>query len=1120
MHLLPVQSHSLDAEAQAVDLAHTPADLLLMSFSDADLAVAAAAWEADRAALPSLRLIKLGRLAHPFSVDLLVEKLASRAKFVVVRLLGGADYWRYGVDELAAAARRYGFHLAVLPGDDRADNRLVEASTVSPDDLEKLHAYFQAGGISNFGNGLRWMACQTGVALAVSRPCPVPLAGLYPAACQPGPPGAPHALILFYRSALLAGDLAPVHALSSTLFARGARVTACHVMSLKDPASVAVLTSWLARERPDVIITTTAFSAADRDGSVLDLADCPVLQAVLSGSDRDSWAASSRGLRAADLAMNVVLPEVDGRISAGILSFKAESEQRADLEYTTLVHRPDPERTNHIADLALAWAKLRQTPRADRRLACVLSDYPGKDGRGGYAVGLDTPASVLAIADHLRGQGFDIGPLPDAAPLMERLSEGATEPVLSLADYRRLLVDLPAEFVRQVADAWGDPADDDSCHDGAFHLRFLRTGKLVLAIQPDRGSSATRRADYHDGARPPRHCYVAFYLWLRLVERCHAMIHLGTHGTLEWLPGKSVALSQDCAPAVLTGSMPVVYPFIVNNPGEAAQAKRRIGAVIVGHLTPPLVEAGTHGDTADLEQLFDEYAEALALDGRRAKILARAILEKADDRGLMPDGVDKSDPDGALATLDAWLCDLKEARIGDGLHVFGRAPDEERLRTTVASMEAELSRDLTPDLAACGPAELGGLTAALDGRFVRPGPSGAPARGRLDVLPTGRNLFSTDPRAVPTRTAWEIGRRMADDLVTRYAQDQGEWPRRVVLDLWGSATMRTGGDDLAQAFALIGARPRWDNTTTRINGFDITPLAKLGRSRVDVTLRISGLFRDTFPDQIALFDAAVRAIAALDEENADNPLAEARRAGSDGSRVFGAAQGSYGLGLAGQLSADPDTKRETLAQTYLAASATAYGPGDRAYHAAEAFKERVVGADAFSHTGDLPGQDLLDSDTSAEHEGGFAAAAATLGGRPALYRADTSRPDRPQLRTLKDEISRAVVARAANPRWIAGQMRHGHRGAIAMAETLDALYAFAATTDAVPSRHFDRYFDATLGDDEVRDFLEQNNRPAARAMAKKFEAALRNGYWTSRRNSTSAILAGVQDRPSAEMLHS
>ncbi len=630
------------------------------------------------------------------------------------------------------------------------------------------------------------------------------------------------------------------------------------------------------------------------------------------------------------------------------------------------------------------------------------------------------------------------------------------------------------------------------------------SGAPVLSFwpcSPIAGDAAARRADYHDTALPPRHGYIAFYIWLRDVERIDALIHLGTHGTLEWLPGKAVALGASCAPEAVLGPVPVIYPFIVSDPGEAAQAKRRIGAVTVGHLTPPLVAAGSHGAAAELEALFDEYAQAQGLDGRRARLLGAAILDRAQASGLAEDcGIaTDADPEAALRPPRRLALRPKGS------------PDRRR----PARLRRIRNREpVAAAFDACGPAEIAGLLAALDGRFVPPGPAGSPAGARRDVLPTGRNLFAVDPRAVPTRTAYEIGARAAAEVLTRYAQDHGEWPRRLVLDLWGSATMRTGGDDLGQALALMGVRPRWDNGSTRVNGFEILPLARLDHPRVDVTLRISGLFRDLFPDQIALFDAAVRAVAGLDEEDDDNPLAAARRAAGAQEaalhRVFGAAPNHYGLGLADRIAAGDWAERRDLGETYLAGSSHAYGgAAATGQEAPAAFRDRVRQADAYVHVADLPGIDLLSSDVAAEHQGGFAAAAYALGATPALYHADATAPGTLRVRSLAEEVARVLRSRATNPRWIAGQMRHGFRGAAEIAETVDALYGFAATTDAVPSRHFDLLFDATLGDEAVRDFLTGSNPAAARSIADRFAEASSREFWVTRRNSTAAILAEI-----------
>ena len=538
--------------------------------------------------------------------------------------------------------------------------------------------------------------------------------------------------------------------------------------------------------------------------------------------------------------MNVVLPEMDGRLITRAIACKAEAGHRADLEFTPRIHAPLPSRVSFVADLAAAWVRLRKTPRAARKIACVLSDYPSRQGRGGYAVGLDTAKSVASIAGCFARPDTASGRSRARDELMRHLEEGASTERLTLADYVLALDAMPPAFVESMRAQWGNPeaeADDD-----AFTFPVARAGNLIVALQPDRGIAANRKADYHNTGLPPCHSYVAFYVWLRQHEKIDAMIHCGTHGTLEWLPGKAAALMDDCAPEAVLGPLPVIYPFIVNNPGEAAQAKRRICALTIGHMTPPLTQAGSHGAALEIEALFDEYAIAESLDPKRARLLAQAILARAKETGLFQDSglKDGAGPAVALRQLDAWLCDLKDMRIADGLHVFGQSPEASLRDATVAALTQTLrpareetgagddvSARLTALIDRCGEAERASLLAALDGRFVAPGPGGAPSRGRIDVLPTGRNLYGIDPRAVPTRTAWEIGQRAAQEVLNRHVQDHGDWPKRIVMDLWASATMRTGGDDLAQAFALIGVAPLWDDASSRVTGFEIVPPACL-----------------------------------------------------------------------------------------------------------------------------------------------------------------------------------------------------------------------------------------------------------------------------------------------------
>jgi cobaltochelatase CobN len=655
--------------------------------------------------------------------------------------------------------------------------------------------------------------------------------------------------------------------------------------------------------------------------------------------------------------------------------------------------------------------------------------------------------------------------------------------------------------VAWLTQAWGAPENDPDLRDGAFRFRAQKFGNVIVALPPDRGRTADRRADYHDASLPPRHALVAFGFWLQHIARVDALVHMGAHGTLEWLPGKSVALTSACFPEIVTGALPVIYPFIVSNPGEAAQAKRRIAAVTIGHLPPPLTVDGLSGDSRNLERLIDEYAQAEGLDRRRRERLAKLIVETAQRSGLAREaGVRTAEAaDDALRRIDAWLCDLKDLAVKDGLHIYGRSP---------AGTD-------DPQWPASAAAERAALLTALDGRRVAPGPAGSPSRGRRDVLPTGRNLFTADPRALPTPTAMDLGRLAADEIVRAHLQSHGEPPRSVVIDLWGSATLRTGGEEIAQGLALMGCRPIWDHASARVTGVEVLPTAMLGHARVDVAWRISGLFRDLFPAQIALLDAAVQAVAARDEPADENPLAHARR--TDGAarldRIFGTAPGAYGSGVEDLLNRDTDT--QTIGAAYLAATSHAYGgAAGEGNEADNAFAERVADADLLVHPSDDPARDLLEGAEDVAFVGGFAAAAKMLGRAADLVMLDVTDPQRPRARTLSAALARIVRGRAIHPRYIAGQMRHGYRGAADLAETVDRLVAFAATTGAVASELFDLLHDAYVADAAVRDFLLRENPQAAAAVADRLETARRRGYWHPRRNDVDATLAALRIFPS------
>jgi cobaltochelatase CobN len=1242
MHLLAAQPGAIADGAEAVDLGQTPGDIVVLSAADTELACLAAAYQRLRSdGFPTLRLANLMRLGHPMSVDLYLERTVRAAKLIVVRLLGGRGYWPYGVEQLAELARERAIALALLPGDDQPDPDLSGFGTLPAEASHRLWQYLVHGGMENAHSFLAYAASRLGAECRWQEPRPLLRAGLYwPGLAQPTlddvaahwRQGTPRAAVVFYRALVQAGNVGVVDALIEGMQAHGLDPVPMFVSSLKDPVSAAALSDVFARCGPSVVLNATGFAVSAGNGTAAAGAhpafggcDAPVLQVVLAGSDRAAWASDLRGLSARDIAMNVALPEVDGRIVTRAVSFKGRARHDEATETDIIAHEPLADRVAFTCRLAAAWTRLRDTPAAHRRVALVLANYPNQDGRLGNGVGLDTPASAVLVLHALAGAGYRIEDIPQTGnALVERLQAGPTNDLaargsrvvretLSMAEYQIFYAGLPEAVRARVSERWGAPEADPhflpgelDC--GRFAISAFRCGNVAVGLQPARGYNIDPAGSYHDPDLPPPHGYLAFYAWLREEFGAHALVHLGKHGNLEWLPGKALALSESCFPEAALGPLPHLYPFIVNDPGEGTQAKRRAQAVIVDHLTPPLTRAESYGPLKDLEQLVDEYYEAAGVDPRRLRVLAADILDLARSTGIEADcgiGAD-DDTEGALGKLDRYLCEIKELQIRDGLHVFGRAPegtqardllvalarvpraagagadasliralaedlalpfdplacdmaepwagprpealgslDEAPWRTagdTVERLErlaadvvagahavdsgwprtqavsAWIDRVLRPAVAACGPAECAGLLIGLDGRFVAPGPSGAPTRGRPEVLPTGRNFYSVDTRTVPTPAAWTLGWKSAALLVERFVQDNGEWPRQIALTAWGTSNMRTGGDDIAQALALLGVRPTWDSASRRITGFEILPLAVLDRPRVDVTLRISGFFRDAFPGLIDLFDSAVRAVAALDEAAEDNPMAERvhaeanrRIAGGEdpqtarlraGARVFGSKPGAYGAGLQAMIDERGWTTDADLAAAYLSWGSYAYGSGQQGEPARGLLETRLKAVQAVVQNQDNREHDVLDSDDYYQFEGGMTAAVRVLSGaQPTVYHPDHSRPETPAVRTLGEEVGRVVRARVVNPKWIQGVMRHGYKGAFEMAATVDYMFAFAATARCVADHHFDAVYDAYLGDDEVREFLRTNNPAALKEIGERLLEAQDRGLWRPKRNS-------------------
>ncbi|MCX7567118.1 cobaltochelatase subunit CobN [Sulfitobacter sp. F26169L] len=1098
MHVVFRESHGLEETETPFDVGQTPADLVVLSLSDSDLGAFAEAWHRGGGTdgrLPSLRLANIVALKHPLSVDTYVEQTLSGAKGILVRLIGGVPYWPYGLQQIYALARDNGIALAVLPADGRVDARLDALSTVPKSTLRRLAHLCDTGGIVAAQAALAQMALAAGLYAGPVRGVKsLPSVGAWTpedGACCPlvsvgsdaALAGKPRILIVFYRSYLVAADLAPITALFEAFRARGYDVSSVFAPSLKSRDAAGWLRRQVAHLAPAAIVNATAFSGKGADGtSPLDAGGVPVFQVALATSTRKAWAGAERGLSPADLAMHVVLPEVDGRIMGGVASFKDPSKRDPDLQYSRFAHRVDADRIEAIADRVQGWTRLAALPVAQRRVALVMSTYPGKDWNMGHAVGLDAPQSAEAILSDLDTAGYDVA-IDDIALQDALLARSTAWPI---EEYKLALAQLPEELRETLAEVWGAPEDDPDARDGMFHFAAILRGKVWIALQPERATPQGREDSYHDLSRTPRHAYVAFYLWLQ--NETDALVHIGAHGTLEWLPGKSVALSDTCWPEVLTGAMPVIYPFIVNDPGEAAQAKRRIGAVTLGHIPPPMRASGTPDRLARLEALLDEFSNADGLDPRRRDRLQSDIRTEAQAQGLEDDlGLDRAGCSAeAITRIDSFVCDIKESQFGVGLHIWGRAHKGTVPFATTQSVRGEARA----------------LLDALDGRRIAAGPSGSPYRGRRDVLPTGRNLFTTDPRAVPTRAAYAQGVRLADELIRRHLQDEGDWPRGLIVDLWGSATMRTAGEEFAMALHLLGVRPVWDAGSERVSGIEVLPLAEMDRPRIDVTLRVSGLFRDVFPTLSALFGQAVRALAGRHEAADWNPYAGRE----DLARVYGPAPGQFGIGMGASLEEYSYAGREKAGLAWLNASAWALD-GEQATKDAHGIRARVAKADSFVHPQDLPETDLLLASDYAAHEAGFAAAQKITGGKAALYHLDNTDPANPRARGLSEEIARVVRARAANSAWIDGMKQHGFRGAAEIAATLEHLAGFAHLAGVVPAHLFDLYHDATLGDPETDGFLQDANPQAHQAMQDRFAALLDAGLWHTRRNS---VIAGLE----------
>ncbi|MGD1805733.1 cobaltochelatase subunit CobN [Dapis sp. BLCC M126] len=1509
MHRIAATPGGWNPQAEGVIfIEQTPAPIIFLTAADTDIQTLAAVVNKLPSDFPPVRVANLLQLQQQLTIDTYADDILSKAKVIIIRLLGGRSYWSYGLEVLLEVIEKGGAKLIVIPGDDRPDPDLISHSNVSISLVNQFWKYLIEGGVNNFVNGLKFIAniC-LGKSYDFASPISVPRVGIYPWQKEEKNTKAKVG-ILFYRAHYLSGNIAPIDALCQALIEKNLEPVPVFVSSPRDVEVQGEILAYFQPENAEAIqllLNTTSFAVSVvndgnfsieksanhpllRQGKILDI---PVLQVIFSGGNFEQWESQFQGLSPRDVAMNIALPEVDGNIISRAVSFKAVKTWNSDIETDVVSYFPVQDRIEFVSELVANWIKLRQTPASQRRIALILANYPNRDGRLANGVGLDTPASCVEIIRALQQAGYHLENIPATGDeLIKCLTYGVTNdleshelrPVfqsLSLAEFETYFASLPEVVQEKIIQRWGKMADTDFATDVGinstiippsffksvssnflefekdndtnfamdvginstiiplsfaksksrnfeefkkysevkeiekFPISGIQLGNIFVGIQPSRGYDIDPSLNYHAPDLEPTPNYLAFYYWLREKFQIDAIIHVGKHGNLEWLPGKSVGLSQECFPEIALSALPHFYPFIVNDPGEGSQAKRRSQAVIIDHLTPPMTRAEIYGALQQLETLIDEYYEAQNLDPSRLSVIRERIINLIEKEGLDKDlsflekdsdflltpqqnrqkfsteaegvssefsnsekdsdflsfpqeneqkfsteakgvssefsssekdldflllpeqnreiflreiesfasdsllpteqneekfsteakgvssefsssekdsdfllppqqnrqkfstetedvtsnfsssekdsdfllppqqnqqkfstEIEEVTPDFStsekdsdflsppqqnqqkfendentifaklITNVDGYLCELKEAQIRDGLHIFGQSPQGQQLRdlivaiarhpsTTRLGLTRALAKDLNLDFdplnddfstiidrglvvdgKSCrtlGDAvelleqkaanlvenlinqnqiyspfpqtnkelewirqnllpslqktdrEITNLLIGLDGKYVPSGSSGAPTRGRPDVLPTGRNFYSVDIRAIPTETAWRIGQLAAENLIERYTQENGEYPQTLGLSIWGTSTMRTGGDDIAEALALLGVKPVWDRPSRRVIDFEILPISILGRPRVDVTLRISGFFRDAFPNIIDLFDQAVIAVANLDELETENPLAtqvkkevkywqelgltETQAKARSQYRIFGSKPGAYGAGLQGLIESQNWQDDRDLARAYINWSSYAYtginnsySQEVRAINSPEAFSQRLQQMQIVLHNQDNREHDLLDSDDYYQFQGGMTVAIRALTGKnPHTYFGDNSMPENPKVRQLKEQIARVYRSRVVNPKWIAGVMRHGYKGAFEMAATVDYLFAYDATTKCVEDFMYQGVAEAYIFDKNIQSFIQAKNPWALRDMAERLLEANQRGLWQSANQKTLEKLQAI-----------
>ena len=1227
-----------------------------------------------------------------------ITALASNAGVVVLRLLGGKRAMPDTFDALVRHCRSEGIPLIACPGHQEWDEDLVTACTVPAVEVETVFSYLMQGGVQNFQNLFLFLSdTYFGTGRGHEAPAPLPWEGIYHPdvavlrqaqdgrmdvesyIAQRFQAGRPSIGILFYRAHWMSGNLLPIDALIRSLEAKGANVLPVYAFSLKhspegDGVANRAFTEYLAgpdgKPRVQCIVNTMGMSMGELSNEgpaiatgwsvdYLDNLNVPMVQAIVSTGTEDDWLESDLGLGPIDTAMSVALPEFDGRLISVPISFKEEVsagpepvEGRVAGGLTGRLQRyvPRDDRVELVARLAIKQARLGMKPNSEKKIAVILSNYPTKDARIGNAVGLDTPNSAVLVLNALKDAGYQVTNIPETGDelvhrIIERCSndrDSLTEEQLRLAaghvttrQYADWFATFPNDVAEELSRDWGEPPGQVYRTNGSLAIAGIDLGNVFVGLQPPRGFGENPIAIYHSPDMAPTHHYIAYYRWVRDVFGADAILHLGKHGTLEWLPGKGIGLSPSCYPEVALDDVPLFYPFIINDPGEGSQAKRRAHATIVDHLIPAMTTADSYGDIARIEQLMDEHYQCQTLDPSKLPLLEAQIWEVVQQAELHRDlGIESQPEDFGefILEIDGYLCELKDAQIKDGLHILGDVPEGEQLigllcaltrldisgipslRRSVAEAlgfdYAELIDDLGEPLSESGlarfkdfqdrtpsscessnpenpdsdiirtngdvlervellcrqlyremlergfnpadaapvvssvlgapdrqtqavleyvadtiypalmrtPDEIGNLLRGMEGKYVPPGPSGAPTRGMANILPTGRNFYSVDPKTIPSPAAWETGKQLAQSLLDKYQEEEGAYPEMVGLVVWGTSAMRTHGDDIAQILHLLGVRPKWQAESRRVLGIEAIPLSELGRPRIDVTVRISGFFRDAFPNLINLLDQAVELAASLDESPEDNYIVkhlredmanrhsresgnpEAEATGADRAsslyRIFGSKPGTYGAGILPVLDERNWETVQDLAEVYTAWGGYAYTQEEHGVHARDQFRQRFSQIVVAAKNQDTREHDIFDSDDYMQYHGGMIATVRALTGRsPRQFFGDSADPTRARNRDLQDEARRVFRSRVVNPKWIDSMKRHGYKGAFELAATVDYMFGYDATAQVIEDWMYEDVTESYVFDPDTQRFFQQSNPWALKGVVERLLEAIERGLW-------------------------